>query len=96
VAGEQFDSSIEERTIKVRRGDVLVFFTDGFSEAMNLRGDLYSDERLMEIISEKGHLGADQILESIVDEVKEFVGEAEQHDDMTMIVVKLDDIAKDE
>ncbi len=95
VKGPGFDESIEEVSISLRQGDVLVFYTDGFSEAMNSKNHLYSDERLTEFVSANGHYSAAEILERTLGDVREFVADAEQHDDMTMIVVKLDEAPSD-
>lgn len=90
IAGPPFDETIEERTLNLRLGDVLVFYTDGFSEAMNRGKDLYGDDRLARKVGDVGQHSATEILNAIADDVHGFVDTAERHDDMTMVVVKLD------
>jgi serine phosphatase RsbU (regulator of sigma subunit) len=90
VSGPQFDNLIEERTVDLRIGDVLVFYTDGFSEAMNGTKDQYGDDRLARKVSSVGQRSATEILHAVAEDVHHFVEAAGRHDDMTMVVVKLD------
>ena len=90
VAGPTFDDTIEERTLDLRIGDVLVFYTDGFSEAMNAAKDQYGDDRLARKVGEAGNRSASEILHAVAEDVHHFVGAADRHDDMTMVVVKLE------
>ena len=73
----------------MEKDDIFVFFTDGVSEAMNNNGDEFGEERLQQIISQNGQCSADDLLNKITREVKKFAGKAEQHDDITMVVVKV-------
>ena len=90
VEGQQFDDTIEEARLDLRRGDVVTFYTDGFSEAMNLRKEQYGDERLAHKVSDVGQLSASDILHAIAEDVHRFVEGMGRHDDMTMVVIKLD------
>jgi len=89
VVGPRFDETIEEEQVGLRPGDALVFYTDGFSEAMNGARDLYSDERLVDEVGRVGARPATEILQSVTDDVHRFVEDAERHDDMTMVVIKV-------
>jgi sigma-B regulation protein RsbU (phosphoserine phosphatase) len=88
-AHQRFDELLEEHTQPVRRGDVIVLYTDGITEAMNERGDLFGDAALADVIAHHHALDAAGIRERVLREVRAFVGTAEPHDDMTMIVLKL-------
>lgn len=90
VAGAPFDDTIREVTLHLRPGDVLVFYTDGFSEAMNLRKEMYGDQRLADRVSEVGQRTANEILRAVSEDVHHFVEAAGRHDDMTMVVIKMD------
>ena len=68
---------------------MLLFFTDGISEAMNTRNELFGEERIRSIMEENADLEMDELREKIVDEVFDFAGGAVQHDDMTMVLVKV-------
>jgi sigma-B regulation protein RsbU (phosphoserine phosphatase) len=89
-ASERFDQMLEEHTRPIRPGDVVVLYTDGITEAMNERGDLFGDAALAEVVAHHHMLDAGGIRERVLREVRAFVGQAEPHDDMTLIVLKLD------
>jgi len=72
---------------------VLVLYTDGITEAMNGDSDLFGEARLSRIVTEHGHLDAPELRERILREVEAFVGGADQHDDMTMILIKVEEMA---
>lgn len=83
------NSKYEQAEIAVRSGDCLVFYTDGITEARNVSGDEYGEDRLAEVVRGSAGLGADQILAAIVRSVMEFADEAPQHDDITAIVARV-------
>jgi serine phosphatase RsbU (regulator of sigma subunit) len=89
--GEMFERLLTEATLPLSRGDVLMLFTDGISEAMNGESDLFGESRLAALVSEHGHLPAEELRERILREIDAFVAGAPQHDDMTMILIKFDD-----
>ncbi len=81
----------EEKTMKLVSGDVLLLLTDGFTEAMNEQKVPYGAERLEQFVRrmDASTLAARQIVERITNEIKTYVGLAPQHDDMTMVVMKV-------
>lgn len=91
--GERFEQFLEEVTLPLTSGDLLVFFTDGISEAMNEQSDCYGESRLSRLVEEHAHLPSEALRERILREIQAFVGSAAQHDDMTMILLKVDEIA---
>ncbi|HWP99632.1 MAG TPA: SpoIIE family protein phosphatase, partial [Vicinamibacterales bacterium] len=86
---ERFAALLEEQTIRIRRGDLFVFYTDGLTEAMNRESELFGEARLQRLVEEHGHLGSAELRERIVAEVEAFAGGAAQHDDLTLILVKI-------
>lgn len=88
-SGERFDSSIEEVTLRVKSGDALVLYTDGFSEAVSAANERYGDERLAARIGALGSLSAEEILNGITEDVDRFIDGAGRQDDMTIVVIKL-------
>lgn len=90
TAGMAFDSTIEEQTIMVEPGDALVFYTDGFSEAMNRARVLYGDDRLVEKVNQIGGQSSAAILRLMTEDVHHFIEGMGRADDMTMAVIKLD------
>jgi len=91
--GEMFDRLLIEASIPMHAGDLYVLFTDGITEAMNAADDCFGEARLAQIVEAHAALPSDQLRERILREIQAFVGDAPQHDDMTMILLKVDDRA---
>jgi len=91
--GEIFERLLEEQTIPIHQDDIFVLFTDGISEAMNDVDDCFGEDRLGKIVEEHAHLPSDELRERILREIAAFVGDAPQHDDMTMILLRIDEVA---
>jgi serine phosphatase RsbU (regulator of sigma subunit) len=87
--GQMFEASIEEQTIALHRDDVIVLFTDGISETMNEAFDCYGEARLAKVIEQYAHLPFDQLRSYVLAELRVFAGAADQHDDMTMILMRV-------
>ena len=87
--GARFERVLREDSLDLTSGDVFLFFTDGISEAMNTRDELFGEERIRSIMEENADLQMDELREKIVDEVFDFAGGAVQHDDMTIVLVKV-------
>jgi serine phosphatase RsbU (regulator of sigma subunit)/pSer/pThr/pTyr-binding forkhead associated (FHA) protein len=69
-------------------GDVLVVYSDGVTEALNVEGSEFGEERLTTIVTERRREDAVSILNAIVNDVQAFARGAAQHDDVTAMVVK--------
>jgi sigma-B regulation protein RsbU (phosphoserine phosphatase) len=89
-ADQKFADLLEEQTLPLATGDVFVLYTDGISEAMNVDSDLFGETRLSHLVEEHGHLESSELRERILREVQAFVGAADQHDDMTMILLRVE------
>jgi len=87
--GRMFEELLVEATLSLEDDDLLLFFTDGISEAMNNQEDCFGETRLGQLVAEHGHMPSDQLRERILREVDTFVDGAPQHDDMTMILVRI-------
>jgi MFS family permease len=87
--GKLFPDTIEEITLPIESGDLFVFFTDGISESKNLRGDEFGEDNLQRVIAESVNSSAQMLLDTITQKVSRFAGTAVQHDDFTMVVVKV-------
>ena len=88
VLGIFADIELEEREIQVAPGDLLVFYTDGVTEAMNASRDLFGEERLQAAVAANAGASAQEVLDAILDAVREFTGDVEQSDDITLFVVR--------
>lgn len=71
-------------------GDVLCLYTDGVTEAMDARRQLFDEYRLIDVLRRHHHLTPDQIINHIIDAVTRFAGNAPQGDDITLVIVKRD------
>jgi sigma-B regulation protein RsbU (phosphoserine phosphatase) len=88
-AGARFEQLLAEDRRPVRPGDAIVLYTDGVTEAMDGEGELFGDAALTRAVTSHQALDATALRDHLVDAVKAFVGEAEPHDDMTMVVLKI-------
>ena len=88
--GRIFNKTIKEIKIDTHPGDAFVFYTDGFTEAMNRFKMEFTETRLTESISKNLEFPAKELLDKTIADVDSFIGKALQHDDMTMVVVKVE------
>jgi sigma-B regulation protein RsbU (phosphoserine phosphatase) len=88
--GTQPETGYQESALTMARGDILCLLTDGFTEAMDGSRDPFGSERIEEVFRrpELPGLPASEIVRLLVDEVRRHTGDAPQHDDMTMVVMK--------
>ncbi|MBP7778638.1 MAG: SpoIIE family protein phosphatase [Acidobacteria bacterium] len=85
-----FESLLEEVTVPLAPGDLFMLFTDGMSEMMNLAHDCFGETRLGELAGEHRDLPLDQLADRLVAEVRAFGAGADQHDDMTMLLLRVE------
>jgi len=88
--GTLFDSLLEEVTVPLAPGDLFLLFTDGMSEMMNPEHDCFGEARLGEIAGEHRGLPLDELADRLVTEVRAFGAGAAQHDDMTMLLLRVE------
>lgn len=88
VLGFIDNAEYSEETIKLKKGDMIVIYSDGISEAMDIEEQEYSEERLDKLLSEIRSLSSNEIIEKTFQSVMDYAGEAPQFDDMTMVVIK--------
>jgi sigma-B regulation protein RsbU (phosphoserine phosphatase) len=82
------DLRCRQTTIEVGRGDVIVFYTDGFTEAFDEQEQLFGDDRLKALLARHAQESPQRILEEIQRELDAFVGKAAQSDDRTIVIAK--------
>jgi sigma-B regulation protein RsbU (phosphoserine phosphatase) len=81
--------SYEEGGVSLQPGDVLVAFTDGVPEAQNAAEEEFGDARLKELLAQIAHLDAQEIAARLLAELKAWIQDASQYDDLTFIVLKV-------
>ncbi len=89
IIGTFLNEPYEQETIQLHSGDILAVYTDGVTEAVNPAGVEFGEERLRSILVEALSLSARESAEKIIAEVLDWQGQAAQHDDITLIVVKI-------
>jgi hypothetical protein len=87
--GAEFDRELESVEVGLDEGDLLVFYTDGFSEARNTSRQEYGDDRLTDLVSLTADASADEIVSRVTADVSAFASRAARHDDMTILVAKI-------
>ncbi|MFC1753336.1 SpoIIE family protein phosphatase [Thermoproteota archaeon] len=92
--GAYFDSEFEEKYITLEHNDVILIYTDGVVESRNLEGQQFGLIRLQETIGKHKSLEAQQISDKILNAVQVYSQSQEQHDDITIITLKIDDKLK--
>ena len=78
-----------DELINLSKGDVLLFYTDGVTEARDTKAQEFGLDRLKDILKTYHHQTAPLILDGIKSELKDFSKKAPQHDDITLIVLKV-------
>lgn len=89
IGNGSFDQELEEQSVMYGQGDVFVFVTDGITEGKNAAQEEFGEQRLESVLGTSASLSAQGIRERIVDAVKTFSGGTQQHDDQTVVVVKI-------
>jgi sigma-B regulation protein RsbU (phosphoserine phosphatase) len=82
------EQTYREQTHRLVPGDQLVLYTDGITEAQNERGEMFGLARLDKVL-ENCAVGASDLLQSVLDALKEFTGNQPIHDDRTLLVAKV-------
>ncbi|MHB8905896.1 MAG: PP2C family protein-serine/threonine phosphatase [Melioribacteraceae bacterium] len=83
-----FEKTLEEITIKPASKDIIFFFTDGISEAMNTYFQLFGEENIKRIIKNNSEKTAVEIKNALLNAITAFRGTAYQNDDLTFVILK--------
>ena len=85
---EEIDD-IEKNTIKLEKGDFCILYTDGLLEGLNEENILYSQERLLKSIKESNASTCNDLMEKIIGDLNDFVGNKEQYDDISILIFRI-------
>lgn len=85
---EEF-TDIEVQEIKLTEGDFVVLYTDGVTEAQDAKEKFYKKERLASIIAKTKATSSEELIDEIAKDVTDFVGDAPQSDDITLLVMRV-------
>ena len=78
----------EQNTITLDKGEILVLYTDGVTEAMNSEGEQFGIERLREVFVGSVPANSDEAASMILEAVNDFAGGAAQSDDITCLTLR--------
>jgi phosphoserine phosphatase RsbU/P len=82
------EAEFASQRVSLAPGDYLVIYSDGVSEARNLRDEMFEQERLSSLMRDFSGAGVEQLAEAIGSGVRNFTGGAPQADDITMVVIQ--------
>ncbi len=84
------EAAFEEDAVPLRPGDRVLFYTDGVSEAVNERGEEFGEERLCDLVAGlPGELTSEQVSGRVLEGLRDFLGDAEPQDDITVMVLQV-------
>ena len=89
VIGLFDDCTYSERTLSFSPGDRIFLYTDGIPEATDADKEMYGTDRMVECLNQNIDHSGEEVLAAIVEDTGEFVGEAPQFDDMTMLLLEI-------
>ncbi len=90
IIGVKKEFPYEQESITLESGDVLLLYTDGLIESTNEDSDFFGEERLIELLKEKHHLPAQQLIDTIIEQVQLFSGHHNFQDDVSLIVMQVE------
>ena len=90
VVGLLVEASYQQCVLTMEPGDVLIGYTDGISEAMNREDEEWGEDRMIAQAATCVHLSAQQMLDCLLDAADRFASGAPQHDDMTLVLMKIE------
>jgi phosphoserine phosphatase RsbU/P len=88
VLGVLESTTFMERTLKLESGDLLIAYSDGITDAVNVDDEEFGEERLLEVIMKNRWKDAGTLVNSIFEAVQQHSGDAPQIDDMTLMVIR--------
>ena len=82
------DMDYKKSSLQLAKGDIIVLYTDGVTEALDIENNLYKEERLRKVIINTEDGNIKKLTLDLLDDVKKFAGEAEQSDDITIMTLR--------
>jgi sigma-B regulation protein RsbU (phosphoserine phosphatase) len=88
VLGVLPDITPAQSAIELSPGDMLLYYTDGVTEAMNVDDEEFGEQRLIDVLQECGDAPLVELMRSVDQKVRDFVGDADQSDDFTAVAAR--------
>jgi sigma-B regulation protein RsbU (phosphoserine phosphatase) len=79
----------EQADIRLESGDLLACFSDGITEARNSRGEMWEEDDIDKILRENRHKNSTEILGKLIEAADDYMGAAEQADDITIVLLRV-------
>lgn len=83
-----FETTLEEKCIKLEQDDAIILYTDGITEAKNSESEDFGIQKLKEVIQNNNRETAESLSSAIIKEVTTFSEHNTQHDDITLVIIK--------
>ncbi|TKJ35090.1 hypothetical protein CEE39_01380 [bacterium (candidate division B38) B3_B38] len=83
------ESTYQQESTTLQKGDILVMYTDGLTEAMNPQEDEFGTQRLEEVVQKNRHLPASDIIEAVIQQLKSWSRGIPPFDDLTLVLLKV-------
>ena len=84
----KFDDHLKEQKLHIKPGDLLIFYTDGITEAVDPQGNMFGDQRLLEEVNSAASLSPDRLIARLFQSISTFTSGTSASDDMTILAVK--------
>jgi len=88
VLGALQSTHFKQKITFMEPGDILVIYSDGITEAENSAYEQFEEERLLEVIRKNSNCTAKEIHQAVLDAITDFIGDMEQSDDITLVIVR--------
>ena len=89
VLGAEDTENYEQAEVQLRSGDLVVFYTDGITEALNAREEIFGTKRLIALLRRIGKISSAEIIVRLINEVHQFTKSTRQSDDISIIVLRV-------
>ncbi len=81
----------EEKTLSVCPGDKIILYTDGVTDCRNQEGEMFGHEQLVELVKKNAPANSYRLTHFVVEELEDFAGKAPRQDDLTLLVIEVQD-----
>jgi len=88
ILGVLPETEFAEENLPIKKGDLILMYSDGLTESMNLKEEQFGEQRLERFLGKHHKESCKKIQENLEAELKEFCAGAPQHDDLTLVLIR--------
>ncbi len=88
LIGKIEDVDFETKELALQKGEKVILYTDGVTEAVSESGEMYETDRYRQLLAGKQDQSPDKIIRSSMVDVLKFIGKADQSDDITLLALQ--------